>query len=142
MLYTVDPKVRIVTFGGQILVGWGEDQFDIERAAEQFDEMVGCNGDTVRIMINNNNATAKLTFLESSPTNDYLSRVTGLDKRLGQGVLPFTVRDSLGTTFVSSPMAYIKKISPISSGKSVKTREWNLYLVDCQIISGGNFPAF
>jgi hypothetical protein len=141
MLYTVDPKLMIVTFGGVPLTGWAEDQFDIEKAEDLFNEMVGCTGETARVHVNNSNATAKLSFLQTSPSNDYLSTMALRDYQTNAGVLPFTVKDVLGTTLIFSPMAYVKKPANVSSGKAVKTRDWNLYLVNVQFFVGGNTPT-
>ena len=142
MLYTVDPKLCIVTFGTKILTGWGEDMFEFEMVDDSYSEMVGCTGETARIPSNNNNAKGKLTFLQTSPSNDYLSVVSLRDRKLGSGVLPFSMVDALGTTRVFSPMAYLKKPTKVDMGKSIKTREWEIYLVDVEYYVGGNVPTF
>jgi hypothetical protein len=141
MLYTVDPKLVIVSFGGMPIVGWGEDQIDVEKDEDNFNEQVGCTGETTRVHINNNNWTAKLTLLQSSPSNDYLSIISTRDVKLNLGVLPFQMKDILGTTLIFTPMAYIKKPAKADTGKTAKTRDWVLKLIQPETMIGGNIPT-
>jgi hypothetical protein len=141
MLYTVDCKLNIITLGGVPLTGFAEDQFDIERDEELFNDMVGCTGDTARSHINNKNGKCDLHFLQTSPSNDYLSALALRDYQTNTGVLPFMVVDALGTTRVMAPMAYVKNYAKIGAGKAVKNRDWVIRLVSMNIFVGGNIPT-
>lgn len=141
MLHTVDPKLVIVTVGGMPIVGFSEELIDLERSEDLFNEMVGCTGETARVHINNRNATCKISLLQTSPSNDYLSTLALRDEALNVGVVPLMIKDILGTTLASSAQAYVKKMPKIDGGKSVKTREWSLYCIDVNIFVGGNLPT-
>jgi hypothetical protein len=138
MLHTIDPKLVIITFGGVPLIGFAEEKITLSKVEDTFSEMVGCGGETARIRSNNNNWTSKIMFLQTSPSNDYLSRVAMRDELANVGILPFTCRDAIGTTLFFTKGAYIKKPSDFNSGKTVKVNEWNLYLVNVQWNIGGN----
>lgn len=138
MLYQVDPKLHIITFGGVPLVGFAEDKITLSKIENTFSSMVGCGGETTRIRSNNNNWTGKLSFLPGSPSLDYLSNVALRDEVSNSGVLPFTCKDILGTTKFFAAQAYIEKPADFASGKTIKILDWNIVLISVQWHIGGN----
>ena len=141
MLYTFDPKLLIITFGGIPLTGFAEGTvLTIERSEDMFKEYVGASGEVSRAKSNNRTGTAKLSLAQTSPANDYLSTMALLDESVNAGVRPFFAKDGLGTSIFMAPQAYVKKVAPAAYGKDIQAREWTIFLVDINIFVGGNIP--
>lgn len=138
MLYTVDPKLVIITFGGVPLTGFAKKKINLTKVEDNFKVEVGTNGETVRMKSNNRNWTGTLSFLPGTPTLDYLSTVTLRDEAGNLGVLPFTVKDALGSTKFFSPQAFIVKPADYNTGVEIEQLDWSIYLVDVQYNHGGN----
>lgn len=142
MLYTYDPKMVITTFKGVIITGYADGTFlTVERTADMFSQVVGAQGETSRAKSNNRSGTAKLHLKQTSPSNDVLSAIALLDENGGLGVGPFMVRDTLGTTLIMSPQAYLKKYAHAEYSKDIVNREWFIYLTDVNVYVGGNIPT-
>jgi hypothetical protein len=141
MLYTVDPKKIILTFGVTPIAGFADGTFvDIERNEDMFSEVIGADGEVTRVKSNNRTGTATFTLLQTSPSNDKLTAYALVDEQTGLGVQPFGASDLLGTTAVFSAMGYIKRIAKVEESKSATNREWKIFLTDLSIFVGGNTP--
>lgn len=142
MLFTYDPKLVITTFKGIIITGYADGTFlTIERNADMFTEVVGAQGETSRAKSNNKSGTAKLHLKQTSPTNKLLSNIALMDETANAGVGAFSLMDMSGTTIVSAPQAFIKKYAHVEFSKDIVNREWFFYLVDAQILVGGNIET-
>jgi len=123
---TYDPGAVIVTFGSLALTpGFGEDSFlEFDPADVLFTKKVGASGEVVRVRSRNRSGSFKLSCLQSSQVNDFLSAVAAADQLTGSGVLPFMVKDANGTTLLSSKNAWISDRPHAAFAKDAGEREW------------------
>jgi hypothetical protein len=141
MLYTFDPKLMITVFKGHPITGFAEGSvLTIERTEDMFSEKVGVSGEVARSKSNNRSGTVKITLMQTSPDNDFLSTMAVLDEVGNAGVGELMIKDVLGTSLYMSSQAYLKKIASAEYGKEVNSREWNFFCADLNIFVGGNIP--
>lgn len=137
-----NPKDVIVTYGGAILSGFADGTFvNVERTSDAFTMSTGADGETTRVGSADRSGTITLTFNQSSPSNDVLSLIANNDERQGNGVLPFLVKDSNGTSVFATAYAWIRKMPAAAWSKDVETREWVLDCAELEMNVGGNFEA-
>lgn len=141
MLYTYDPKLLVVTFGGVPIVGYADGTFlTVERTNDMWSMVSGASGEASRAKSNDRTGTAVLTLKQTSPSNDVLSNFAQVDEATNLGVYPLTAKDALGTTTVFSAQGFIRKIPAMEFAKEISNREWTIMLADLVVYVGGNFP--
>jgi len=115
-----------VIFGIQELEGFGEgdDVVVIEPETDQFSDIAGAKGDTVRTQTNDNRCTITVKLLQTSDSNKILMNIHNADKELGTGILPMIIQDKeLGETYVVNN-AWITRIPTITRGQQPNTMDW------------------
>jgi len=141
MIYTYDPKLLLVTFGGIPLTGFADGTFlAVVRNSDMFSEVTGADGETSRAKSNDRSGLATITLKQTSPSNDVLSAFALADEEANAGVRTFMAKDALGTSIFFSAFAYVKKIPDSAFGKEINNREWSLFLSDLRVLVGGNVP--
>lgn len=142
MLYTYDPRLILISFGGVPIVGYADGTFlTVVRNNDMWAEVVGASGETSRGKSNDRSGLATLTLLQTSPSNDIISGFAIQDEVSNVGVKPFLAKDGLGTTTLFSATGYVKKLPDSGYAKEVGSREWTIFLVDLQVFVGGNIPT-
>jgi len=138
-LKTFDPKGVSITMGGGIATGFADGTFvAVERVEDAFTESAGPDSEVVRVASNNPITLVTLTLMQSSDFNSFLSALHQLDIRLGQGVVPFALKEIEGDTLVIGGRAYIRKFANIEYGKEISNREWIIVVADAEMFVGGN----
>jgi len=141
-LATFDPKSLIVIFGARPLTSFAEGTFlTISRNDDMFKEYIGSSGEQARSKSNNRSALVKLTLIQTSDDNDYLSSVAIMDEVTNNGILPLIIHDLLGTSGYFSKWAYAKRIADASYSKEIQGREWNIFCASMNMFDGGNVPT-
>jgi hypothetical protein len=137
---TYDPKKVIITIGSHTVTGYGEDTFiGIEPEGDGTTAVAGADGEVARALNHNPLHTVTITVLQTSPTNDYLSRLLERDRASGGGgVVPFQIRDLRGSTLIAGSQAWVTNTPSVEFGNSVGEREWTLMVVVNAINVGGN----
>lgn len=126
---TYDPAQVVVTLGPYLLSGFAEGTFiKVSRDEDAFSKKTGVDGETARARNKNRAGSVEVTLLQSSQSNDTLSQIAQADEVGGQGVYPLMIKDLLGTTLVSAPFAWVKKLADVEDGKEIVDRAWTL---DC-----------
>ena len=119
-----DPSQVVVTFAGASLHGFAEDFIEAERHEDAFMLQVGADGEPARSRNRNRSGTVKLKLQQASVSNDALSGLAALDEAGGAGTGPLLIKDLNGSTLLNAPVAWIKKIAPVTYGKEHGSREW------------------
>lgn len=141
MLYTYDPKLLVITFGGVPIVGYADGTFlTVSRNNDMFAEVSGASGEVSRAKSNDRSGLAVLTLKQTSPSNDVLMGAALADEFGNAGVREFLAKDALGSSLFFSAFAYVKKVPDAGFGKEIDNREWNLFLADLAVYVGGNVP--
>lgn len=137
---TYDPKRVIITIGSHTVTGYGEDTFvSVEPEGDGTAAIAGADGEVARALNHNPLHTVTITVLQTSPTNDYLSRLLALDRASGgRGVVPMQIRDLIGTTVIAGSQAWVVNTPSVEYGNEVGEREWELMLVANTVNIGGN----
>lgn len=141
MLYTVDFKKVNILVGPAVMQGFADGEgFSLELDDDLYQKVTGADGDVSRSRRHGQSANAKITLVQTSPSNAILSAYAALDRAVNGGVVPLSVRDLLGTTVLFSAYGWIKKLPPVTYGKEITNREWMIDLAGSEIFIGGNLP--
>jgi hypothetical protein len=127
---TYDPALVTLMFGGQAIVGYAEGTFiNAARSEDAFSFRAGSDGQVVRSRNRNRTGSVTITLLPSSPSNDILSGIALADEQAGLGVYPLFIKDLSGTTLVTAPSAWVRKLAELAFAKEAsEDREW---VLDC-----------
>ena len=137
--YNYDFKSVIPIFGVAQIQGFAEDTgIEVELDEDLFTDYTGADGDFTRSRRHGMVGKVKFILAQSSPSNDVLAAIMLADLAANAGVLPFLLKDILGTTDVFAAYGYVMKPPPLSFGSKVGTREWNIRLAAVTIKPGGN----
>lgn len=144
MLYTFDFKRVSVIVGGIRIQGFADGEgVSVELDDDLYQKVTGADGDVSRARRNGLAASAKLTLMQTSPSNDILSGFAILDRTLNAGIVPFMIKDLLGTSVIFSAYGWVKKLPAYTAGKELSNREWILDLANVEeFIGGNNIPLF
>lgn len=121
--------------------GYADDEFlTIEQDSDDFDDVVGTDGEVTRSKTNDRRATVYLKLMQSSSTNAFLSALNLLDKNApnGAGIGPFWVRDRQGTSLYTGATCWIAKPPDVSFGRTAKERSWKIRIGSIVRTDGGN----
>lgn len=136
-----DAKQTTVSIAGIPCSGYAKGEFiRIEVSGDDWGDEQGADGEIVRYALNETRATATLTLLASSATNDRLSELRDRDKASpnGAGVGIFEYRDGSGRSIGKAPQAWIMGL-PVKTGAiEVGTVEWKFRLANYKGFIGGN----
>lgn len=135
VIRTYDPSKKIITFGGVPIQGFIDgDAVTVAPEADEFETVVGTDGEVTRSYQNNPIRTATVRLMASSTSNDYLSTQADLKR-----VAILYVADGSGTTEFEGP-AWVARRPDRSLGRSVGENEWTFTMVSQTEVIGGN-PA-
>ena len=136
---TYDPSKVNISWGGVPISGFAEGTFvNITPAEEAWVKVVGSDGSVTRVRVVNDTARIVLTLKQSSASNDFLSAIWKEDKRLGNRLEPFMLKDEMGTTKVLAEQAWIVGVSAVEYAKDLTSREWTLDTGKVDMDIGGN----
>lgn len=139
MLYTYDFKKVLALVGGVPMQGFADGTgIEVELDDDLWVIVTGADGETARARRHGLVATMKLTFMQTSPSNDVLSGLVLVDILENAGVVPVLVKDVLGSSVFFSARGFVKKPAGSSFGKEVGNREWSLVLPGIDQFVGGN----
>jgi len=141
MLYTYDPKLVLITFGGVPISGFADGTFlQVVRNSDMFTSVTGADGQTSRAKSNDRSGMATMTLKQTSPSNDFLMSIAIQDEESNTGVRSFLTKDGLGSSLFFSAFGYVVKVPDSQYAKDIQNREWRIFLSDLRIFVGGNAP--
>lgn len=139
-VYDAD-QVSLVFMGIPIESGYADGEFlTIEQSAQDFDVVVGTDGEVTRSKTNNRHAVIKVKLMQSSSGNTALSALNNLDVLTpgGAGVGPMLVRDRQGTSLYTASKCWIAKPPDVSFDRTATSREWTLECANLVRLDGSN----
>lgn len=139
MLYTFDFKKVICLVGGIPMQGFADGVgIEVQLDDDLYQKTAGADGDVSRARRHGLASNAKLTFMQTSPSNDVLMAFAIADMLNNAGVVPMLIKDLLGTTVIFAPYCWVKKPPAFSAGKELSNREWMLDVANTELFVGGN----
>jgi hypothetical protein len=135
---TFDPAAINASFDGYPLDGFMSGTFIvISRKEDSWTPHVGAAGEYARARNRNRSGTVKMTFMQTSLSNDFLSTKHAQDEASGKGTGVFQLVDSMGFTQVLGADAYVLKQAEVQFGNEILGREWTLEVPDLDMLVGG-----
>lgn len=137
-----DSKAVSMVFMGILIEGgYAEDEFlTIEQDSDDFEDVVGCDGEVTRSKTNDGRATVFVKLMQSATINAALSALNNIDKTAGNGagVGPMLIRDTQGNALYTAEKCWIAKPPDVSFGKTAKERAWKFRCAKLIRVDGGN----
>lgn len=134
---TIDPKDVTVIVSGKIISGFGQDMITIEREANQVEDEVGADGDVARRVTNDRRGTIRLTLLQTSRSNLFLSTLAVSDELSGSVVFPVMIKDQRGNDLHIASTAWIRKMPGAAYRAGVEMRVWEIRTNVLNMFVGG-----
>lgn len=134
-------EVTVVVAGIPINSGYADGEFiKIEQSDQDFNVVVGTDGEVTRSKTNNRHAKISIILMQSSDGNNLLTALNTLDVNAtnGAGVGPLLIKDMQGTSLYTAAKCWIAKPPDVSFDREAKPREW---LIECDYlvrVDGGN----
>jgi hypothetical protein len=124
---TYNPKEVVVACGTHIVSGYADDSFiSIEPNGDGITKKVGCDGEIARSISPDNTYKVKITLLQNSDSNSFLSNIADYDRATGNGLFPVLIKDLRGGLLFATEAAWVIKKSPATRGKETNNREWEI----------------
>lgn len=124
---TYNPKEVVVACGTHIVSGYADDSFiNIEPNGDGITKKVGCDGEIARSISPDNTYKVKITLLQNSDSNSFLSNIADYDRATGNGLFPVLIKDLRGGLLFATEAAWVIKKSPATRGKETNNREWEI----------------
>ena len=139
-IYDADQVVVMIA-GLLIDSGFADGEFcAVEQESNDFDDVVGTDGEVVRSKTNDKRATCRVVLMQTSQGNSLLSTLNNLDVNSpnGLGVGPFLVQDVQGTTLYTGDACWIAKPPDASFDRGATAREWTVRVANLKRFDGNN----
>ena len=139
-LQTYAASMVVITYKGVRIVGMADGEFiKAKRMADSFSSVASSDGAAVaRAGLSDKRGEVSITLLQTSSSNDFLSREHALDEASYQNTGALVIKDLRGTTLAVMSEAWIKTLPDVTFGKDVGTREWNFEGASLDLFAGGN----
>lgn len=143
LVYTYSPDKNLVLVNGVPLVGYGEDDaITAEPMADMSSSKVGIDGDVSRSTSTDRRATVTITLMQTSPSNDVLSALVGIDIITGGRLCTLTIQNLLQRDLLVAPQAWIKRRTNLAYGREAGDREWQFECLPTVWFVGGSIAGF
>lgn len=143
-VYTYSPDKVFVLVNGAPLTGLGEDTaVELAPVADLSSYKVGMDGDVTRAVGTNRCCEITIRLLQSSPSNDVLSALIGLDTLTGGRLIAITVQDVLSRDLFVSPQSWLSARPTVTYAREASEREWKFVgLPSVWNLGGSNIIGF
>jgi hypothetical protein len=123
--FSYAPDKVVVLVAGVPLTGFGEDEsITIEPRSELSTSKVGIDGDVTRSLNTDRRCRITIRLMQSSPSNDVLSTLVGVDLVSGGRMFPVTVMDLLGRTLIVAAQSWIAERPTVTFAREASEWEW------------------
>lgn len=127
---TYNSKKVTIALGSHVVSGYAEDSFvTITETGDGVTSVCGCDGEVAASISPDPRHTIKISVLQTSPTNEYLTNKYQQMKSGDDGVFSVTIKDLKGGEVFSADSAWVSKKADFSRGKAIGNREWELCAV-------------
>jgi len=139
---TYDPGKGVLSFAGYPIHGFADGTaIEAERTNDSFSMVSGADGEVARSASRDRTGFVTVHLLQTSASNDDLSRQLDLDEKFGTGVGPLQFKDLSGRTVFKASASWVRKPPALSNGKEVTERVWIIDCGDLDIQVRGNFQV-
>ena len=136
-VFTYSPREVQLTFGSYTVTGW--QSISITRSVDAFKPIRGIRGKHTRVRNADTSCMITIPLLQTSMSNDVLSKIHELDITNGTGRIELTLSDLSGTSVFNSVEAYIVGYPEVVYSGEFEYRQWRIF---CQTTGsytvGGN----
>lgn len=136
---TYSPNDLKLIMGGYTLAGW--DNMTIARTSTSFITIRGIRGKHTRVPSNDTSCTITISLIQTSPSNDVLSQVHGLDIENGTGRLEILLKDLSGRSVFNTNEGYIVGYPEVTYSAGIEYRTWTIFCQTSAWLVGGNSKA-
>lgn len=139
-MLTIFPNQVTVTLAGTINIsGFVDGTFiELQKEVTPYTYKSSLDGETSRTFRDDRNWKATIFLAQSSPSNDVLSALHGVDIATQLGKVPLFIKDHSGSTVFFSTDAWIENYPTLAMSKNVEARAWVFHCSNCTVIAGGN----
>lgn len=138
-LYSYDPNGMAMTFGPNIISGFGDGTFiTVERASNSWNKKVGTDGVVTRSKSNDKSGTITVVLSQGCEACDTLSALQVADEQNNLGVVPFSLRDTSGRTVVTAAQCWLTKPPTVEFSRESTDRTYVFESNSIDIYLGGN----
>ncbi len=131
-------KDHSIVLGGQVLTGFGPDDFiEIAFNGEGYTQVIGADGEVAVNQDADESATVTVNLLQTSTGNAFLSTLYNAAREGGQLTHDFLFRDANGLTLYTSADAVVKRIPDTTRGKEAGSNAWEILLGVLKGFEGG-----
>lgn len=123
-VYTYSPKDVVFIVGGYALTGWGS--IRVSRNSQTYTQVRGIRGKNTRYRNTDTSATITVSILQTEEANDILSDIVDIDRQFGTGRIALTIKDSSGTSVISSSEAFIAGYPEVVYSGGFEYRNWTI----------------
>lgn len=137
------PEDVRVLFGGFINIsGFHEDTFvTISKDSEVFSTFESADGVVSRQHNPSTLYTVTLVLAGTSESNQILTIASNLDNATKMAMVPFIIKDTLGSTLLFSPKSWIEEYPDVVFGTRIEGRSWKIKCANATLMVGGNEKA-
>ncbi len=131
----------VISMGGVRIQGFADGEFmNIKPSRPKFERVVGVDGEVARGRNSDRTVEIKITLLQTSASNLFLSALlqTDMDAPNGAGVVPFLGQDISGNSIVTADQAWVVDFAELSYDRGPKTTEWTIHTGMAIYVAGGN----
>lgn len=139
-LYHYSPEDVSISIAGAItLSGFVEGTFiTITRDNPLFQTHESSDGVVSRVKRNSKTFTVNITLMNTSESNDILSRMSLLDHSTSIVKFPLFIKDSLGGTVFFAGSSWIENTPSTAYSIDITDRQWSLKCTQASLYNGGN----
>lgn len=138
-LYTYSPERITILALGVPIEGVVEDSFvSLSRDAPVFSSTTTTDGRVVRTYHAEDVWTIRITLMNTSPSNDFFTKLVLLDRATRRGKFPLLVKDGLGSTLAFSTESWIEGLPEVDYSVTGTDREWVIKSSNMLVTIGGN----
>jgi hypothetical protein len=139
-LWTYSPEDVVITIGGFYSIeGIPEGTFvDVKKDLMPFTAVRSTDGAVARTKVINTTYTIELSIMQSSPSNDMLTRLWQLDELTSQGKFPLLIKDTRGTGYFFSTETWIEGVPTLNFSSIRESQVWTLRSDMGYLHIGGN----
>jgi hypothetical protein len=140
-VYTFNPEKVKLNLGGYDVQGW--DEINVERSVPAFKFIRGINGKNTRVRDPDTSAVVTIGVMQTSNSNDVLSRAHELDILNGTGRLEIVLKDGSGSSVFNSIEAYIAGYPKIVYKDEIRFNVWTIVCLstDGYYVAGNANPS-
>tara|TARA_R110000744_G_C19371770_1_gene563159 strand:+ start:30824 stop:31327 length:504 start_codon:yes stop_codon:yes gene_type:complete len=139
-LLTYSPEdITILIAGLFPLEGYTDGTFvNITKDIPPYTSSTAADGTLSRVHRVSSSYTIRITLMNTSPSNDILTKLWQIDELTETGKFPLIVKDQLGSSLLFSATSWVEQVPSMYFANRITDREWVIRCSQAAINIGGN----